>query len=94
MKTYRVYFETTASLSIDVKLTDEEIEAAGGDVNAAAIEKAEDNLPSDVCGMCAGFGQHWSRDFGEWELQTEHKIDDEGNVYFVEIEPKLVENES
>lgn len=99
-KTYRVYFETSASLSIDVSLTDEEIEAAGGDPLAAAVEKAEDDLPGDICAQCSGYAQRtfthdmrWSRELGEWELATERKVDDDGDVYFVEVEPRLVENE-
>ena len=100
MKTYRVYFKTTASMSVDVQVTDEVAENAD-DINALVIELAEDDLPTDICAQCAGYHQrtysnayHWSRELGEWELATERKVDDDGDVYFVEVEPRLVENES
>ena len=92
MKKYRVFFETGASLSIDVELSDEEIEATGGDPLAASIEKAYDHLPGDVCAHCSGWGKKYSLDLGEWEIESERKTDDEGNVHIIETKPQLIKD--
>lgn len=57
MLKYRVYFETTASLSVVVDLSSEEIERHGGDAKSAAIEKAYDDMPGDICAHCSGWDQ-------------------------------------
>ena len=58
MARYRVYFETTASCTVEVDADDED----------AAIDKAYDEIPSGVCAQCSGWGQPWSLDFGELDL--------------------------
>lgn len=92
MPKYRVFFETTASLSVEVELDDEEIERHGGDAKSAAIEKAYDHIPGGVCAQCSGWGRKFSLDMGEWEIEAERKVDEEGNVTFVETEPTLIED--
>jgi hypothetical protein len=91
MKKYRVHFATVASISVDVELSDKEVEDADNDVNEIAIERAYEALPGDICGQCSGFGRKWSRDQGEWELATEHRVID-GETRQVEIMPELIED--
>lgn len=59
MATYRVAFNTGAWATVTV-------EAENAD---DAINLAYDELPSDICAHCSGWGQKWSRGIGEeWEL--------------------------
>lgn len=65
MAKYRVYFTTTASLSVDVEVDDD---LTGEDAHDAAIDRAYDEMPSDMCAQCSGWRTPWSREFGEWEV--------------------------
>ena len=58
MTEYRVSFHAGASTTITVEADDEE----------AALDKAYDALPNSICAQCSGWGQKWSRDIGEWEV--------------------------
>jgi hypothetical protein len=90
MKKYRVHFETMASVSVDIELSDEDIAKFDGEEKEAAIEKAWEELPGDVCAQCSGWGQKWSRDQGEWELAKERRVID-GETRLVELEPELID---
>jgi hypothetical protein len=68
MAKYRVYLETGASLAVTVEVDDDLDEAAA---HEAAIEKAFDKAPRDVCAQCGGWGQPWSFDLGEWGVETD-----------------------
>lgn len=72
MAKYRVYLETGASVAVTVEVDDDLDEA---EAHAAAIEKAFDEAPRSVCAQCSGWGQKWSLDLGEWDVET----DGEGN---------------
>ena len=69
MAKYRVFLETTASISIAVEVPDGLDEDAARE---AAVDKAFDEQPTDVCAKCSGWGQPWSLDFGEWEIARNH----------------------
>jgi hypothetical protein len=92
MKKYRVHFETMASVSVDVELSDEEFEDADGDAVEIAIERAYEELPGDVCAQCSGWGTKWSRDQGEWEVAKERRVID-GETRLVEIKPELIKDD-
>lgn len=92
MPKYRVFFATTASLSVEVELDDEEIERHGGDAKSAAIEKAYDAMPGDICAQCSGWGRNYSLELGEFEIETQRKVDDEGDTILIETEPTLIED--
>ncbi|MEV1013828.1 hypothetical protein AB0I89_24045 [Micromonospora sp. NPDC049801] len=68
MAKYRVYMETTASMTVTVEVDDNLSE---DEAREAAIEKAYDEAPRDVCAQCSGWNQPWSLDLGEWEMSTE-----------------------
>jgi len=74
MSTFRIYFTTGASATVTVEANDLE----------DAIEKAYDELPSDICAQCSGWGQEWSRDLGdEWTVdETAYEQDGE----YIEVE--------
>lgn len=81
MPTYRVYLETTASLTIDVDIPDDvDPEEAGEQAIEKALAAAKRNH-HDVCANCAGWRQSWSLDLGEWDVAREQ----DGN----DIEPEL-----
>ena len=62
MSRYRVYMSTGAGLSVSVEAEDEE----------SAIEAAYDVASSQyLCAQCAGWGQKWGLDLGEWEVDDE-----------------------
>ena len=69
MARYRVYFETTASCTVEVDADDED----------AALDKAHDEIPTGVCAQCSGWGQPWSLCFAEFE-----PIDDTDDIKAVE----------
>lgn len=80
MAKYRVYLDTTASVTVTVEVDDELDEQ---EAREAAIEKAFENAPSNsLCIHCTGYGQEWSRDLGEMEVSREA----DGS----EIQPELV----
>ncbi len=58
MAKYNVSFHTGASSMVSVEADDEE----------EAIDKAYDELPSEVCAQCSGWRQSWSFDIGDWEM--------------------------
>lgn len=90
---YRVYFQTSASLSVNVDVTEEEIELCDGDANAAAIEKAYTDMPfSDICAQCSGWGQKYSLALGEFEIESRRETSENGDVHFIETEPMLIED--
>lgn len=72
MAKYRVYLETTASLTVTVDVPDN---LDGDEASIAAIEAAYEELPRSICANCSGWGEPWSRDLGEWEIAQ----DGEGN---------------
>ncbi len=74
----RVYLTTTASLTITVNVPDD---LDADDAREAAIEKAFEEMPRDICGQCTGWRTPWSRELGEWEIARDH----EGN----EVQPEL-----
>ncbi len=78
MAKYRVYLETTAELVITVEVPDD---LGEDDAREAAIEKAYEEMPRDICAQCSGWREPWSRDRGEWEIARDH----EGN----EVQPEL-----
>lgn len=61
MAKYRVHFQSGASCTVTVEAEDEE----------AAIEAAYDELPGGICAQCSGWGQEWSIDLGEWDLEKD-----------------------
>lgn len=68
MSTYTIYFNTGASVSIKVE----------ADGLEEAIERAYESLPGGVCAQCSGWGQDWSRDDGEFEVdESGHEVDGE-----------------
>jgi hypothetical protein len=95
MKKYRVHFETGASFSVEVEVPDGE---SPYDEQEAAIEAAYDKLPGGVCAQCAGWGQKYSLDLGEWEIEREqvpNEKDDEGKTLTWktrDVEPELIED--
>lgn len=57
MATYRIYYTTTASASVEVE----------ADSFDEALDAAPDLLPSDVCAQCGGWGSDYSLELaGEW----------------------------
>lgn len=70
MAKYRVYFQTGASVAVTVEVPDELDEDKARE---QAIEKAFDEAPSNsLCIHCSGYGQGWSRDLGELELERDN----------------------
>lgn len=59
-----VYLETTASFTVTVEIPDDTPEEK---IDAIAIDAACNEAPSSVCAQCAGWGQNWGMDLGEWE---------------------------
>lgn len=55
---YRVDFRTIATVTITVEADDQ----------ATAIEAACDEIPSEVCAHCSGWGQSWFLELNEWQL--------------------------
>lgn len=56
---YRVWFSSVASSSVVVEADDA----------SEAREKAEGEFPHpSICAKCAGWGEKYSMDLGEWEL--------------------------
>jgi len=70
VSTYRLYFTSTLSTSVEVEAEDLE----------SAIEAAYDSnqMPTSICAQCTGYGSSWSMDHtGEWEFdETYYLIDD------------------
>lgn len=62
---YRVDLTAYASLTITVEVPDglDEVEA-----REAAIEKALEETPGDLCHQCAGWRQPWSLEIGDWDV--------------------------
>jgi len=59
MPKYRVFFEATASMTVEVEAEDEE----------SAETAAYNVMPTQICAQCTGWGSKgWSRDLSEWEL--------------------------
>lgn len=80
MSKYRVYLGTGASLTVTVEIADD---VDPDEAKEQAIEKAFDIAPSSVCAQCSGWGQPYSLDLGEWDIE---KYNDK------EVEPELVED--
>lgn len=68
MAKYRVYLETSVSVAVTVEVPDDLDE---DEAREQAIEKAFDQSPSQVCAHCSGWGETWSRDLGELELERD-----------------------
>ncbi len=65
MAKYRVDLTAYASLTITVDVPDD---LDDDDAREAAIEKAFEEKPTDICAQCAGWRQPWSLDIGEWDV--------------------------
>ncbi len=68
MAKYRVYLETSVSVAVAVEVDDNLSE---DDAREQAIEKAFDEAPGSICAQCSGWGENWSRDLGELELERD-----------------------
>lgn len=80
MAKYRVYLETTASMTVTVDVDDNLDE---DDARDAAIEEAFASVPSNVCAQCSGWREKWSLDLGEWDVAKES----DGKEIQPEIQP-------
>ena len=60
MNKYRVYLQATADLSVVVEAEDPE----------EALDLAYESRQY-LCSQCAGWGESWSLDIGEWEAAGE-----------------------
>nr|WP_221374468.1 hypothetical protein [Actinoplanes polyasparticus] len=70
MTKYRVYLQTGASVAVTVEVADDLPE---DEAREQAIEKAFDEAPSSsLCIHCSGYGQEWSRDLGDLELERDN----------------------
>lgn len=70
MAKYRVYLQTGASVAVTVEISDDLSE---DDAREQAIEKAFEEAPSSsLCIHCSGYGQNWSMDLGELELERDN----------------------
>lgn len=58
MPKYAVTLETIANVTIEVDAEDE----------SDAFEKAFEEVPSEVCAQCSGWGNGYSLDLGEWDI--------------------------
>lgn len=68
MSTYRLYFTTVMSTSVEVE----------ADSFSEAEEQAYEKLPSaQICAQCSGWGQDWTIDTADdWELdETSFDLD-------------------
>jgi hypothetical protein len=83
---YDVHFTTDASLTVTVKVTDEDLQRLREEFNVApnelpdedtikefVLSKAYEGLPRDVCAQYSGWGQPWSLDLGDWNLLTDRE---------------------
>jgi len=81
----KVYATATASATLDITLTDAELEEIATelettvdkltieDVTDKASEKAFNEGFPGICAQCSGWRQRYSMDIGEWEPEeTEH----------------------
>lgn len=62
---YRVDLTAYASMTITVEVDDDLDEQ---DAREAAIEKAFEEVPGDLCHQCAGYRQKWSLEIGDWDV--------------------------
>ena len=75
MTKFRLYFEITASSVITVEADNEE----------AAEEKAFEQLPSELCAYCFGWGDHPGVELaGDWEAYSIWNEDTDEEIYFKE----------
>lgn len=81
MAKYRVYLDTTISVSMTVEVDDNLDEDAA---RAQAIEKAFQEGTPSICAQCSGWGRSWSKDEGEYEVSR--------NPDGTEIQPEKVDN--
>lgn len=65
MPKYRVYLQTSASMTVTVEAEDPD----------AALDAAYEEAPGGVCAQCSGWGKNWSLDLGEWESDSQAPLD-------------------
>ena len=68
MSKYRVYMTATIEQSVTVEIDDTDMDA--DEAKEAAIEKAYEEAPGDICAHCSGWRQPWSRDIGDFEVEN------------------------
>jgi hypothetical protein len=69
MPKYRVAMHTGASLFIVVEANDE----------TEAADIAYEEIPGGVCAQCSGWGQKWSLDLGDLEIDEDEEFN--GTLY-------------
>ena len=66
MSTYRIFFNTGASASVEVE----------ADSFDEAVDLAYDRVPSGICAQCGGWGQDYDMDLGDdWEVDDSYEVD-------------------
>ena len=69
MAKYRVYVTTTASAVVDIEVPDDV--TGPNEIAEIAFDKAE--FPT-LSAKASGWGEPWSMDIGEWEVETENGV--------------------
>lgn len=76
MPKYRVTMSATINQSITIEADNED----------DAIDRAYEEAPGDLCAHCAGWGQSWSRDLGEFEVDEDVTLPDGTVITAVQID--------
>lgn len=79
----RTYFYTTATVSVTVNVSDEQL-AKLADDNGCTVEELDDDMIIEfasneastegfggLCAHCSGWGRSWSQDLNDWEPNDE-----------------------
>jgi hypothetical protein len=69
MPKYQVAMHATIGLYVTVEADSEE----------AAINAAYEEAPGDICAQCSGWGQSWSKEESDYEVDEDEVFD--GKVY-------------
>ena len=80
MAVYHAYFHPTGSFSVKIEIPDDEVPEFEEDLVDRIMDEAYEAVPNSVCAQCSGWGQEWSLDFGDADVQYIDK--DDGTVVY------------
>lgn len=66
MPKYTVYLQTVITVGIEVEADDPD----------AAVEKAYETAPREICAQCSGWREKWTKSEGEYEANSVYDADD------------------